>query len=554
MVIMLLTLLFACAPASPPAPDAAEKQAKQMDAPHLQSEPAVQEAEIMQQPGQLPVRYQQPSYSVKGMGQAAEIGLGDGEEIHIPVGADISTTTGPVALRDILKRLVALKGMNISWASDVDQFALVDVDVRAEDDFFTAIDNILRQMDYFHELQNNTIVVKYRETRKFHVAMPFMASTYSTGVGGDVLGSSGVAGGGSGNMTGNIQILSNENTFDIWENIRKNMDQILEIWEETVPGAPSESAEAKTPGGSAPEPPPTVTRRNVQAGKGYYTIDKPIGLITVTAPRPLVEKIENYLTNLQSEIYRQISIEAKIIEVTLRDDSTKGLNWSDLISNVPIDLELFGPQGLIYRPSASERVVSEVSFGSIDLEAVNPFTVILDAIEEQGDARVLANPKLSVMNGQPALISTGENVSFIEEVSTTVEEGVISTSVKTNSVLSGLGMAVVATILNNNEIILSITPVTSDLIDIDERTFTGITVQLPTVNIREMNTLVRVKSGDMLVIGGLIDSTDSTDDVVVPVLGNALDGIPFLERLFKHETKRKTKTELVIMLQPKIIS
>ena len=324
ILIMFLALLFSCAPASPPAPGQEPRSNQEMDNPAPQIEPAVLEQNALQQPGQLPVRFQQPAYLVKEMRESADLGFGDDEEIDIPVGADISTTTGPVTLRDILKRLAVLKNMNISWASDVDQFALVDVDIRAEDDFFTAIDNILRQMDYFHVVQNNTIVVKYRETRKFHVAMPFTASTYDSAVGGDVLGATGAAGEGSSAMVGNIKITSNENKFDIWGNIRENLDQILEIWEETVP-APTEGGEAQ----EGDEPPPTTTRRNVQAGKGYYTIDKPIGLITVTAPRPLIEKIEDYLNSLKKELYRQISIEAKILEVT----KTEGFNINLYITN-----------------------------------------------------------------------------------------------------------------------------------------------------------------------------------------------------------------------------
>ncbi|HSR36650.1 MAG TPA: type II and III secretion system protein, partial [Desulfurivibrionaceae bacterium] len=137
----------------------------------------------------MPVRFQQPSYVLKESTSGSQLGLGETAEIKIPVGADISSTTGPVALRDILKRLAALKKMKVSWASDVDQSAMVDVDIKAEDDFFDAIDNILRQVDYYHEVKGNTIVVQYRQTKKFHVAMPFTKSTYETGVGGDVLGS-----------------------------------------------------------------------------------------------------------------------------------------------------------------------------------------------------------------------------------------------------------------------------------------------------------------------------------------------------------------------------
>lgn len=554
--LLLLVLCFACAPVSQQEVTAA---APPMAAPEPQvaapEEPAEQAVEIKLEEGQLPVRFQQPTYVLQESAKAAEFGLGADEEISIPVGADISSTTGPVALRDILKRLVVLKNMNISWASDVDQHALVDVDIRAEDDFFTAISNILRQQDYFYELQNNTVIVKYRETRKFHIAMPFMASTYTSNVGGDVLGASGAAGG----MKGNIEIVSTDNKFDIWGNIQKNLDQILNIWEETITlGGAEEDGSAATAsgygGGSEDKSEKKVTtRRNVQGAKGYYSIDRPIGLITVTAPRPLIEKIADYLDNLKAELFRQISIEAKIIEVTLTDSSSKGIDWHSALGSRSLNFELFGSgagttttgltstAGIIY-PGAN-RILSGISIA-------NPFTAVIDAIETQGDTRVLANPKLSILNGQPALINVGDSQKYIDSVTTTVNEGTVSTSVTTQTVMSGLGMAVLATILDDEEIVLSVTPVTSDLEEpITYRDFGSNTVGLPKVSIREINTTVRVKSGDMLVIGGLIDSTDSDTDKKVPLLGD----IPFLNRLFSHEAKSETKKELVILLQATIM-
>lgn len=531
----LALLINACAPAT--AQNEEEPLVAQQDVATTEvqkPEPTVQKERPLEK-GQLPVRYQRPSYMLQDA--VSDLGVGEAdEEITIPVGADISSTTGPVALRDILKRLASLKNMNISWSSDVDQFALVDVDIRAEDDFFTAISNILRQMDYFHEVQGNTIVVKYRETRKFHIAMPFTASSYSTGVGGDVLGAGGGAGTGS-SLTGNVQLTSTDNKFDIWDNIKTNLDQILEIWEETVP------APAAADSSAAGQPAATTTRRNVQAGKGYYTIDKPIGLITVTAPRPLVLKIEEYLNNLKQEVFKQISIEAKIVEVEINDVSKKGIDWSELLST-NLRFQLFGSSGIIYQPGGTDRVLSQISLPG------NPFDVLISALETQGDTNVLSNPKMSVLNGQPALISIGETVRYIKEVKETVTETTVSTSVTTDSVMSGLGMSVVASVMGENEIILSLTPVTSQVTSpIEEKSFAGLLIQLPEIKIREMNTIVRVKNGEILMIGGLIDNSENTDVSKVPILGD----VPGLERLFSHETKTVVKKELVILLQPKLI-
>lgn len=502
--------------------------------------------------GQLPVRFQKPVYML-GKDSARDLGTGGGG-VAIPIGADISSNAGPVPLRDILKRLAALKGMNISWSSDVDQMAMVDVDIRAEDDFFKSLDNILRQKDYFQEVQGNTIIVQYRETKKFHVAMPFIKSTYATGVGGDVLGGSGTTSG----LKGNIQLTSEKNDFDVWENIRKNLDQILGIWEETVvsPNEPASSGDSATGAGAsqAKSTSTSTTKRNVQAGKGYYSIDRPIGLITVTAPRPLVEKIAVYLGNLKAELYRQISIEAKIVEVAIDNSENRGINWTNFLSGKEVDFTLFGPNGIIYDASASNsggRVVSKIALDS----AANPFSLALNFLDTQGETNVLANPKLSVMNGQPGLITAGDSVKYIDKIESRVDgtTGAVTYTVTTATLMSGIGMSVIATIMDNDEIILTLTPVTSKL-DGDAVAYKEIggsnVIGVPRVKLREMNTTVRIKSGQVVVIGGLIDNAESTNGSnKVPFLGD----VPFLGHLFSHSARSIKKNELVIMLQPRII-
>ncbi len=97
---------------------------------------------------QLPVRYQSPSYVAATSTVEAEIGK-ESDEYQIKVGATIRSTGGPQPLWDVLKRLANLKAMTVSWASDVDQNILVDVDISADDNFFAAIDNLLRQADLF---------------------------------------------------------------------------------------------------------------------------------------------------------------------------------------------------------------------------------------------------------------------------------------------------------------------------------------------------------------------------------------------------------------------
>lgn len=556
----------------------------------------------------LPVKYQTANYLVD---KSASEDISIAEEGKLKVGARITSTKGPQPLWDIVKRLVSLKGMNVSWASDVDKNVLVDVDINANDDFYQALDNMLRQVDFYHEIQGNTIVIKYKETRQFQIAMPFTKQTYSTGTGGDVLGSrSSAQSSSNSNVEGTIKLTSKENEFDIWENIKLNLDTILQIWTyrregETVvketevvdkdarEGSRSYSAAGKTDAskdakseekGAVLEDVKDKADKKVAGGQGYYLIDKPVGLITVTAPRPVMEKIDAYITSLKKSLYNQISIEAKIIEVQLNDISSIGINWTSVLKNFKISgIATYGQRVLDSAGEATKYgLVEPFVYNNSDvtgpityldanktsyIKTINPgqfvsnvmledgaFDIFLNALNEQGDTKILSNPKISVMNGQPSLITVGRNVTYIDSIESKIdsETGIVTYTVATERVLSGVGMALTATVLGNNEVIMNLVPITSELhepIEYRDVGNLGGTVGLPIVNVREMSTTVKVKDGEMLVIGGLISETEQTKGEFAPVLGD----VPFLKYLFGWEEKQHLKRELIILLRPRII-
>ncbi|NDY42747.1 pilus (MSHA type) biogenesis protein MshL [Dissulfurirhabdus thermomarina] len=463
------------------------------------------------------------------------------------VGADIEARNGTVVLRDLIKGLAELKNMNVSWASDVNQQALVDVDIKAEDDFFTAISNILRQLDYFFEYKGNTIIVKYKETKRYYLPMPFVKANYSSNVGGDLLGA---AEGASGVMKGTLQVNHSGDSVDLWATVEQNLDKLLQLaaTQAAAPASGTAAAQGQQQGGANAPPPPTQATADRQGF--YYTIDKPLGIVTVTAPRSIQEQVANYITNLKTELSRQVVIEARIIEVRLNKEHQEGIDWSELLKNSAFAaLVDFGDLGQIY-PRQGIKFISDVFLDS------KSFGILVDFLDEFGDVRVLSNPKLSLMNGQPAMITVGDSVRYIDKVESNVdpETRIITYTVTTASVLSGLGFSVMANIADNEEVILQITPVTSQLQEpIEYRSFGQVgnenEVGLPRVKLREMTTMARVKNGQLLVIGGLIDDTTGTEVIKVPLLGD----IPFIGRyLFTNTRKYDNKRELVILLRPEI--
>jgi len=525
---------------------------------------AMEEAAAAAQPAQLPVRYRNPGYVVAD--EETDNALSREEEKYaLKVGANITSTKGPQPLWDIVKRLANLKGMSVSWASDVDQSVKVDVNIKASDNYFEALDNLLRQVDYFHEIQDNTIIIKYRETKRFYISLPNMKGTYTSTVGGNYLTDRAAASG----TEGTVKIASDDNTFDIWQNVTDNLDVIMQQWATTAETAPAPAADTAGPeAAQAADQGVTVetTRQRSDSGS-YYVMDKSVGLITVTAPRPILEKVDYYLENLKKEVYRQVIIEAKIIEVSLSNNSKIGLDWSAVLKNFDINgLVEFGTGGLlgqvypqVDRPNKDGTPGYEPFLSKISLQAA-PFSVMLNALNEQGDATVLSNPKLTVMNGQPALISVGKDIAYIKSVTKTTDGSGTSTtstySSEVDNVVEGIAMGVVASIIDDDSVILHLTPITTNLItssngnDIEYRTFgDGLEVGLPRVGVREMSTMVQVDNGEMLIIGGLIDSVEGNSGEFAPVLGS----IPIIKYLSGVEEKRMEKRELVILLTPRVI-
>lgn len=556
-------------------------------------------------PAQLPVRYQNPGFVTAEDDQIDADLAKDEEEYEVKVGANIRSTRGPQPLWDILKRMAMLKGMSVSWTSDVDQNVLVDVDISANDNYYDAIDNLLRQVDYFHEVAGSTIIIKYKETKTYHVAMPFTHQVYETATGGNVLGS----GDETSSVEGTIRLDSKGNEFDIWLNIQENLDAIIATWSTTASTPETPAASAADEGETSPDT--AQISRQTSSGGNSYTIDKPVGLITVNAPRPLQERIADYLENIKHELYKQVTIEAKIIEVQLEDSSTLGIDWNLLLRSLSFGGSMaltnnytknIGPDGTSSTQTdtntitdlsgnTSERIfdseagdtsnrtstsensndfnsvaetvttaatimtggASNAAAGLLTLSSFN-FADFLHALSEQGNTSILANPKLSVMNGQPALITVGRNVTYIDSIESDVTAGTTVTTnytVNTERILSGVGLALTPVIRDDDSIIMNLVPVTSILEEPIEYRQVGLgEVGLPIINVREMSSMVQVKDGEMLVIGGLISTVETTEgENLFPGLAN----VPILKYLTGYETKIMQKRELIILLRPRII-
>jgi general secretion pathway protein D/MSHA biogenesis protein MshL len=293
----------------------------------------------------------------------------------------------------------------------------------------------------------------------------------------------------------------------------------------------------------------------------YFVIDKSVGLITVTAKPALMNVVEKYIDNLKSLLFQQINIEAKIVEVYFHDNSKIGIDWSSVFKDNKLFGSInFGNKSQVYPHVPGDLNYASTFIGRVELNSFN-FNVLINALNEQGDTRVLANPRITVLNGQPAMISVGKDVAYIKSIKRDENDSTTGTRVaytaEVGNVVQGIALGVIASVADKDKIVLHLTPITTDIENLQADGSIAMTsigdrameLGLPQVKIREMSTIVEVQNGEMLVIGGIIDSTESRNENFIPGLGN----IPGIKYLFGVEEKKVIKRELVILLSPKII-
>jgi len=531
-----------------------------------QSAPTTMTAPPPTAPAQLPVRFQSPSYIAAVDTSDTGLLAQRGDAYRMKVGATIRSTGGSLPLVEVMKRLANLKGMTVSWASDVDKNIPVDVDIAANDDFFDAVANLLRQADYFHEVDGKTIVVRNKATKVYQIGIPAIKGAFASNVGGNFLSNKDAASG----TEGTVKITSAENNFNVWENIEENLKKILlvaaEEHREIVAAEEAANAEraAASPDagakgkGKAAESPAKITKigtASYSKDGGYFVIDKNVGVITVTAKPSLLKTVDNYIATLKKSLFKQVNIEAKIIEVYLSNSTSLGLNWDDLLG---------GTKGLsptiTFGGNTSHQSYPDAFVTSINVGTLN-FDVLLNALKQQGETHVLANPRITVLNGQPAIISVGKDVAYVKEVTREKDgdTGDITYTAEQSNVVQGIALGVMASFLDDNRVILHLSPITTDIENTETDGSiplttvgsgdTAIQLGLPQIKIREMSTMVEVHNGEMLVIGGLIDSVEENNGSFAPGLGD----IPVLKYLFGYESKSVVKRELVILLTPRII-
>lgn len=297
-------------------------------------------------------------------------------------------------------------------------------------------------------------------------------------------------------------------------------------------------------------------------------VDRNSGLVIVRAMPGELRDVEAYLNNAQDNLQRQVILEAKIIEVELSDSFQSGIDWAAISSNRNFSI---GTNSVVEGVSGSSAInaAGDVVVGSGLNTANTPFAnlfavgsssstfgALITLLNTQGNVQVLSSPRISTVNNQKAVIKVGSDEFFVTEVSSTnnsTASGTTSTPELTlTPFFSGIALDVTPQISGDGEVILHIHPSVSEIVDQTKTiTLSGEAFQLPLAlsSVRESDSIVKAKNGQVVVIGGLMKNGFSDEDGGVP----GLSDIPFFGNLFKQKKKVNTRSELVILLRPIVV-
>jgi MSHA type pilus biogenesis protein MshL len=437
-----------------------------------------------------------------------------------------------------------------------------------------ALKIIFSNLDCFYTIDNNILKVEAMGTKVFELGHPALVNTYSMSVGGDILSAAG-AGGLKGTITSGSS--SDGKAFDFWGSLETSLMSVMGK-QEAPAAAPAAAALGQNPQtkkttvtSAANDDPTKSTSVSVESGSSTVsqfargrqqqnvTINRLTGTIMVTANRQSMDKVERYLDNVRKVLGRQVMIEARILEVQLNDAFQFGIDWTLLEQNAVKSASLVTGFGALSAYTSALQAASSAASGAskfqLGVSKAN-FQAMLTALQTQGEVRILSNPKINVMNGHASILTVGNNTSFISRVTTTTTTTsagpVVTFTPETSTVLSGMIIGVIPYISESGEITLNITPITSEMTTTEKTvgpTGNQVTITVPNVALREMTTTVKLRDGNMAVIGGLISKKESKTDKKVPGLGS----IPYLGRLFTNTDNTETRTELVLLLRPRIV-
>lgn len=441
-------------------------------------------------------------------------------------GRYISINAVDAPLSAVLYMAASESGMNLAISSEIDinrpiTLTLDKVPARTALDIITEVSGI-----YFF-VEGNILRVRPYVSKVYKIPYIHTVTSYNSKLGGDIIGG---ASEGSGAMAGsfNLEFSNAAVRNDLYRQIAEGVQSII------FPGKVSKDDEE--------------FRHALFGANGEgYSLNLFTGILTVQAGRGKLELIDKYMESVLRETSKQVLIEAKMVEVVLNNVNSYGINWDNFFLNDQIRFK----QNLATAGSTALESVGLIPVAAISY-ASGSTNGLLNLLAQQGKIETLGNPRIRVINGQSAIISSGSLIPYWEK---NVEDGedlrrLVSYSRVT--ILDGIMLGVTPYIHDDGTITLNIIPVSTmaekDKVQLGEEG--EIVASFPVLNLKEAGTVLNVRNGETVVLGGMIDNYEEQVEHKIPFLGD----MPLVGNAFKSTFKRKVKKELVIFIKTSVIS
>ncbi|MGB0865263.1 MAG: pilus (MSHA type) biogenesis protein MshL [Granulosicoccaceae bacterium] len=323
----------------------------------------------------------------------------------------------------------------------------------------------------------------------------------------------------NGSNTSNAEV-STESSLDVWQSVDAGLRGLLQL-----------------------KPDDTAVQVNPAAG-----------LVVVHARREQQQLAADYLADMQARIMRQVSIEAQVIEVELNENHATGVDWSEVAKN----------EGYSWLQTMSTGFVQAVQQGGASLQYTgsNSSTdtrVLVNLLQQYGDVRVISSPRVVALNNQPSVLSVVENKVYFSssvKINSSTDASTTTESVETaiHTVPVGLVMQVTPQIATSGDVVMNIRPTISRVSGYvsdpnPNLAKAGVVSLIPEIQVRELETVLRVRDGETIVLGGMMQVRHSSDRQNVPWLHK----LPALGGLFRSRQKSANQAELLVLLTPTLM-
>lgn len=440
--------------------------------------------------------------------------------------------------------------------------------------------DMLRQLtvdsNHAFEVRGNNIEVSSSMTKTWNLAAFSAARKSAGGVGSDqtqqqgqgqgqgdtggtstsgVAGGSGVTSTGGSNNTGEssrgVQTKLSNNE-DEWSALVNSARSLLGI-------APAETGSGSS-GGSGSDigfgNDPAATAAGVsEDGRSSLVAIRSLGIIRATGSPRRVAQLDRWLSTLADSSTKQVHLDVKTMEVTLRDSRARGINWQALVSGSIDNFDLSGLVGFngpVDTTQFNSTPGGITGSGTVTEDGSQQFQAVLQFLSQYGEVSLINEPNVTVTNGRTANITTGDEFSYIATVQQTVVEG--GTTIATPSIariLVGVKLAVTPRVLDDNRILVNVVPVITSLQGFDQFNIGGSQFSNPNIALQSLATQVITRPGVPIHIGGLISSRLQSTLNTIPVKQSFLDSP--LKWLFSSDQNSMERRELVIMITPSMV-